>query len=253
MAMAVGTIDAVSHNPFSTRFVRPDRTAYAFPPGEDLKSVATDLINQLYRRGAAAIIGPHGTGKSTLLNSLIPQLNVAFADIHRIQLSSSTDSLAELKTWLQEQHQIAAPSAELARCLVIDGFEQLSWTVRQQILWQAKYERSWLRSTHLRLPPRSYLLVTAHQPQFAIRTFYRTGWDDRIVKVLTEEKLGILPLPQRLAMLETAERQAIAIARVRPAHRSVRDYWFSLYDEYERLRCSTPTLPSADHYRRRSD
>src|SRR5690554_1857511 len=84
-------------NPFSTRFVRPDQSVYRFAPGENVNSVTSRVFAQLSSRGTAAIIGPHGTGKSTLLHTLVPRLEPLFSAVDWIRLSSATDAVAELR------------------------------------------------------------------------------------------------------------------------------------------------------------
>jgi len=222
-------------NPFSTRFVRPDRTDYRFADGQDADTVAAAVIAQLTRCGTAAIVGPHGTGKSTLLHALVQRLSDVFPHVPWIQFSSADNAAQELRRWQREQEIAGEPSAASTTCLVIDGFEQLPWTARQRLIWQSRRWTTW-RSHNRRLPVRPCLLVTAHRPQWGVRTIFRTDWDRALVSRLTAEKLRDLPEPTRRTMLRLAAEQAAKLERGRPADRNVRDYWFSLYDEYERLR-----------------
>ena len=63
-------------NPFATRFVRPGVIPYRF---DDRRTVA-DLVATLREHGwRGEIIGPHGSGKSTLVQTLIPALQEAGA------------------------------------------------------------------------------------------------------------------------------------------------------------------------------
>lgn len=228
---------ATPANPFSTRFIRPDAVAYRFAAEQDADAVASATIEQLTRRGAAAIIGPHGTGKSTLLHTLAPQLRNVFPQIQWIQLSSASNAAKELRQKLREQTVADTASRTQATCLVIDGFEQLPWSVRLRLAWQ-----SWRAVTGRRRQRRpssaACLLVTAHRPQLGIKTIHRTGWDAALVKSLTAEKLRDLPEPERQTMLRLAEQLAGQLTQGRLPDRNVRDYWFALYDEYERLRPS---------------
>jgi ABC-type dipeptide/oligopeptide/nickel transport system ATPase subunit len=218
-------------NPFSTRFVRPDGMTYRFAAGQDAGAVADATIAQLTRRGTAAIIGPHGTGKSTLLHTLAPQLGAVFPRVEWIRLSATSNAVQQLWQWRREQ----VTAATAVACLVIDGFEQLPWAVRLYLAWRSRRVAAWRRSDRP-IASQPCLLVTAHRPQWGIRTVYRTGWNDAVVKTLTAEKLRDLPEPERQTMLRVAEQLADRLAQGEPIDRNVRDYWFSLYDEYERLR-----------------
>ncbi len=213
---------------------------YRFPAGEDAEAVAARLIGQLLRCGTAAIVGPHGTGKSTLLHTLLPLLKPVFPELDRIQLNSATDCLAALRAWRRGRGRRDGSNAAGDRCLVIDGFEQLGWTTRQRLIWQAMRWRKTSLFKRRGQQPQTCLLVTAHRPQLAVDTLYRTLWDDRIVRRLTEEKLAGLPWPERSSMLRAADHHAMTLNHAPSACRNVRDYWFALYDEYERLRCHSP-------------
>src|SRR5690606_7920124 len=141
----------------------------------------------------------------------------------------------ELRQWQREQTAVdrASPKAD---CLVIDGFEQLPWRVRQRLIWRSRRGVVPWRPRNRHVPSCPCLLVTAHRPQFGVRTVHRTAWNAELVKSLTAEKLCSLPESERQTMLRLAEQRAARLAQGRLVDRNVRDYWFSLYDEYERLR-----------------
>jgi len=248
--MAPVSATAPPANPFSTRFVRPDRTDYRFAAGQDADAVAGAAIAQLNHCGTAAIIGPHGTGKSTLLHTLMPRLQAAFAHVQLVRLSSTSQAVQELRRSLEEQATAGDECAVQPRCLVIDGFEQLPWLVRQRLIgrsrrWAAKRRRG------RRAAAGTGLLVTAHRAQLRVPTLFWTGWDDELVSDLTAEKLCDLPEPTRQTMLRLAAEHAARLQHSRPAARNVRDYWFTLYDEYERLRAhhSSAAAPRRENAR----
>jgi len=127
-------------NPFATRHTRPGALPYLLPPGVS----ADDLVERLRQASwRGEIIGPHGTGKSTLLASLVPQLAAAGREVRQVTLTAGEATLplsdADAATWTERT------------LLVVDGYEQLSWP-----------SRLWLTSS---LASRGAgVLVTAHEP-----------------------------------------------------------------------------------------
>lgn len=102
-------------NPFSACCTRPGAIPYLFPQGQS----AASLLEQLQADGWwGQILGPHGTGKSTLLAALIAA----------IQQSGRATILIELHDGARRLPGGLAPlSALTAGALVIvDGYEQLS-------------------------------------------------------------------------------------------------------------------------------
>ncbi len=63
-----------SPNPFATRFTQPGAIPYQFPPDVSLESLATKFFFQ--HHGRAAIVGPHGSGKTSLLYAITPYLGI---------------------------------------------------------------------------------------------------------------------------------------------------------------------------------
>lgn len=127
-------------NPFATRFIRPGAMPYLFPPGVSAESLVADLAKQSWR---GAIIGPHGTGKSSLIVSLVAELDRRGRKLIQQQLHGGQRALdwpaLDWQTWTNES------------LVIIDGYEQLSFW--QRLLLRARcYQR------------RAGLLVTAHQP-----------------------------------------------------------------------------------------
>jgi hypothetical protein len=63
-----------SPNPFATRFTQPGAIPYQFPPDVSLESLANKFFYQ--HRGRAAVVGPHGSGKTSLLYAIAPHLGI---------------------------------------------------------------------------------------------------------------------------------------------------------------------------------
>jgi hypothetical protein len=133
------TRDAGS-NPFATRFIRPGAIPYLFPRGLTPESLVDALAAQNWR---GSIIGPHGSGKSSLLVALKPVLEARGRKIISQQLQGGEKQLR----W----QELGAAGWTSQTLVIIDGYEQLSsW---QRLLLRARCR---LRGAGL--------LVTAHQP-----------------------------------------------------------------------------------------
>ena len=127
-------------NPFTTRAVRPGAIAYRFPQGHQ----ASDLIEVLRQNAwRGEIVGPHGSGKSTLVETLIPLLRDAGRVIQQFTLRAGESRLPIAGTVLQTW----GPETQV----VIDGYEQLGgWT--RMLLNRVVSGRS------------CGLLITTHEP-----------------------------------------------------------------------------------------
>jgi len=105
-------------NPFDAVRVQPGRLPYRFCDGQS----ATQLVEQLrHNAWKGEIVGPRGSGKSTLVRTIIPFLQQAGRDVKLFTLQAGESRLcipgSDLQTW-NESTQVA-----------IDGYEQLgSWT-----------------------------------------------------------------------------------------------------------------------------
>lgn len=224
-------------NPFSSHFVRPGSIPYRFSGGLDVGTVGTRLLEWSSRHFAASIIGPHGTGKSTLLHSLASYLADAGYDLIWFRLSQ-TDCRAACRQHILRSvaemwdEDIPRPSR---RCIIVDGYEQLDWLTRFWIAARLQWARVPNRFGGQGRPG-NFLLVTAHATAVGIPSFFQTEWQDGLVEELTMEKLLQLSPDERALMVARAHARARLLNSVPERERNVRDYWFSLYDDYERLR-----------------
>lgn len=128
-------------NPFATRHVRPGALPFLFPAGASLAG----LLDRLRQQGWwGQIVGPHGSGKSTLTAALVAALpghglRPVATDLHTDRRRLPPDLWDDLAA--------AGPDA----VLVIDGFEQLGFWARRAV--RAACRRAG-----------AGLLVTAHRP-----------------------------------------------------------------------------------------
>jgi len=189
----------VFENPFCTRRVRPGAMPFLFPPGDSAES----LVERLRQHGWwGEILGPHGSGKSALLASLLPAIERAGMRTVLIELH---DAERRLPLALSGDPRVVPPVV-----LVVDGYEQLS-------RWNRLGLKRFCRRRRLGL------LVTAHE-SVGFPELYRTtatlGQAQRIVAVL----LGSRQPPF------TSEELAACFARRRG---DLRETLFELYDLYE--------------------
>jgi hypothetical protein len=199
--------DAVIHpahttNPFSTRFTRPGAIEYLFPPGID----AALLLGRLAASGWwGQIVGPHGSGKSTLLATLRLHWEASGREPLEIPLR---DGQRQLPRGALTGKQLR-PTTQV----IIDGYEQLSWTARYRLKRLCR-----LRGCGL--------LVTSHLPVglpelFIARVDLATT--SKLVEILAKRFSSATPLPPLEALLA--------------AHgNNVRELLFGLYDWYEQHR-----------------
>lgn len=189
-------------NPFATRFTRPGAVPFLFEAGVSADAVVA-RFEAAGRRGA--IIGPHGSGKSTLLASLLP----TWHDAGMVPI---------VHTLHDGQRRLAAGfgQALFVDCgtplLVVDGYEQLSWWGRREVL------RAVVRA-------KAGLLVTAHAPQRGLPTLIETRPTWETARRLIAELASSLPAE---CFSEDELRR-----RYEQCGRNLRELFFKLYDLYE--------------------
>ena len=206
-------------NPFSSCFVRPGMIPFLFPPGED----ACTLVSQLQVNGwLGQIIGPHGSGKSSLVASLIPAIEQVGRHTVLIELHDRQRVLPIAGALQAGFHE--------GTLLIVNGYEQLSVLSRLRLKW-------------LRRRNRMGLVVTAHG-SVGLPTLYRTRSNLQTVREIVSQLLH--DDPTRFTPEE------IESAFVRHGG-NLRECLFDLYDLYEARRAepkgdlkNCPTSPTAD-------
>ncbi len=192
----------IRENPFSTRNVRPGAVPFVFPEGTDGESLLQQFARYEWR---AAIVGPHGTGKSTLLATLIPVLERSGKGVIHFELHDGQRRLPATP---------ALPVEAADRIIVIDGYEQLSWWNRKLLEWRCR-QKGW------------GLLVTSHVEE-RLPTLFHTSVDVPLAQRIVR---GVLPSGDTI-IREADVREALANNAG-----NLREALFALYDLYE-LRCS---------------
>jgi hypothetical protein len=190
-----------SGNPFCTRRVRPGAIPFIFPPGEN----AETLVDRLRQYGwQAEIVGPHGSGKSALLASLMPAIERAGRQTVLVALH---DGQRRLPLSLAGDPRLQPPVV-----LIVDGYEQLSRLSRLML-------KRFCRRHDVGL------LVTSHKPgafSELCRTVPTLGLAGQIVAELMGGREPPLLTPDELA--DCFSRHG----------GDLREMLFELYDVYQR-------------------
>lgn len=107
----------IAINPFATRYVRPGQLAWIGDGPHSLSKLVDTFTLELHCR--AAIVGPHGTGKSTLLAHMIPLLG--YVAYHQpLNLTScflTADAAGETDAFLGRNYR-PAPTEPRMRAIV---------------------------------------------------------------------------------------------------------------------------------------
>jgi hypothetical protein len=189
-----------SSNPFSTRYVRPGAIPYQFLAGQ----CAADLVAKLAAlRWRGQIIGPHGSGKSTLIAKLIEPLERQGRPAWMICLRDG--QRRPPSDWTRQAQRAGA------RLILVDGYEQLGF-----------WSRFWLKA---RCRQRHWgLLVTAHR-DVGLPTLFETMTSVQTAQAVVEHLL-----PPRDAII-TGQMVAESLAA---SQGNMREMLFLLYDYYEK-------------------
>jgi hypothetical protein len=195
-------------NPFATCRVRPGAVPFFFRDGES----ADGLVERLRAAGWwGQIVGPHGTGKSTLLAALLPHLRAAGRDVLPVVRHQGERRLpAGAREFVRR-----AEREGCRRLLVIDGYEQLSW-------WAAWRVRRLCRAEG------HGLLVTSHADA-GLPQLYRTS--------VTRESARRVVAHLNAGAAPTVTEDEVA-ARLAARADNLREALFDLYDLHEQRRRS---------------
>ncbi len=187
-------------NPFSTRYISPDAAPFLFPECTDTSA----LITKLHETGWwGEIVGPHGSGKTTLSRTLVPHLEKAGRRVESYVLHQSERRLALPRRAIREWNRETQ--------VVIDGYEQLGWINRIRL------KRACRRRG-------AGLLVTTHKPT-GLPLVWRTETSPELAHVLVARLL-----PAEYASWIGAEDVSDAFSACRG---NLREVLMALYDVFE--------------------
>lgn len=188
-------------NPFCARRLCPGTIPYLFPAGQNVPT----LLERLRQNGWwGQIVGAHGSGKSSLLATLIPAIGQAGRQVRLVELHDRQRMLPP------EVYRGEAISPESV--LVVDGYEQLS-------RWSRLRTRHYCRRRHCGL------IVTAHAP-VGLPDLFRTSPTFQAVQDVVGRLLQGRPIPWSSQELRD---------RFERHQGNVRELLFELYDLYEKM------------------
>jgi len=194
-------------NPFATRYTRPAVSEYLFPDDAGVEMLIARLREF---RWWGQITGPHGSGKSTLVEMLLRRLEAAgrIVDFYAFRAAPPPFTRAGAS--------FGARSASVscwnqATQIVVDGYEQLGWLQRTWWKWQCRRRGAGL-------------LVTGHD-DLGLPPLWQTKTSEELMQRVVARLLG-----QADPVWPSAEQ----LDRLFASHEgNVREVLFALYDLYE--------------------
>ena len=199
----------MSSNPFSTRYTKPGAIAFRFDDSCDSSNASAREIARLLDCIFATdpkcwqIVGPHGSGKSTLVNMLL----AAFPTSVNFEHFVLRDGQRVLPGTPTRDNQLIA----------IDGYEQLGWLARQSLKRHVKRSRQ-------------RLLVTAHR-DVGFETLFKTHVSRETVRNIVQELLHGQPTSSRIQQVIADE---VIDGLLLKHGQNVREMLFELYDVWSK-------------------
>lgn len=206
----------IPSNPFCTRFVRPGAVAYRF--AADQSGQLDSIVKRIKGVRHGLIIGPHGSGKSTLIHSLLPILRREYPNVVCCQLcdSKSPHPIDRLRQAQGQRRQLQHCLRQLNHqdLLIIDGIEQLT------VVNRIRLSRFGNRSG-------PSVLATCHRPSFGFQPLFETSVHRHTAWELTEQLIQNSPPP------------LVGLVRNKLANQdwerttNLREFWFECYDDVQ--------------------
>jgi GTPase SAR1 family protein len=176
-------------NPFSTKFWSPGAIPFQFSESGETVEMLRETAE---RCPICQIVGPHGSGKSTLLLNLLKWYETNGEPVRLLLFNDKQRSLP---------YDLMFPVKQI---LFADGFEQLSWKNRLQLLLRAKR-----------------LILTAHRPVWCVPVLYRTKPQFSVFVQIVRQ---MMPAPPEESVLRKVYERS-------GGH--FRNAFFELYDQWE--------------------
>ena len=133
---------SIQHNPFATRYTRPGEIPFQLSGNEDLNTIVDTFRDHCF---LSQIVGPHGSGKTTLTQTLEPLLRETFCSVRRV-------TVRDAKRIQNDESEFPNPLDTTNRLMIVDGFERLPWLHRRLLLKFARCQQMGLLiTTHRRI------------------------------------------------------------------------------------------------------
>jgi hypothetical protein len=172
---------------------------FRFAEGQNIETLVAKLAAHNWR---GEIVGPHGSGKTSLLAALLPALAAAGCQVHEMRVRDEAPPA---------RRTINTTNCE-RRLFVVDGFKQLGWLSRLRL------------KRHCRKSGAG-LLVTSHAPA-GLPILAKLAPNRALVELLVAD----------LCSTVTSRITREDVAASHDCHGSnVREIFFDLYDRHERI------------------
>lgn len=199
-------------NPFCTRCFQPGAIPFYFRPPMSLDSLVHRIREGSGRRNA--IVGPHGSGKSTLMAAILqhPAMIAPSCSLGTIRYHSGQTFRDR---WSMAYRAIQAAASGERKLLLIDGWEQMDQVLQWFTRWRT-------RMRDIRI------LTTSHTLPSRFVEIYRTQVDPRVEQhVLAHLLRNAGPISFAAVTTSDAWRES------RQRHtQNLRESLFDMYDWY---------------------
>lgn len=199
-------------NPFSSKWIQPGAIEYHFFDRHSVESLIERFLNLRSRRGM--IVGPHGSGKSTLVNGIQKFFQENYPEIALLHQRFTREPGAT------RRHRVSTCEWPSDSIVILDGFEQVSYWSRWRIY--STIHRKKIR-----------LLVTLHKSLRRFDLLWTTNVDQQSAEWLVRRMLDLSGQPELEANVRSLlDSKEWAESRARHGQ-NIRETLFDMYDWWQ--------------------